>query len=254
MFQNAESRFSHTVENYIRYRPGYPEAAFDFWRKTLQWTPQSIVADVGSGTGKSAEPLLKLGNQVFAVEPNAEMRQAAEQLLGHFPNFTSIKGSAEATTLPDQSIDFILAGTAFHWFEPVATRREFQRILKPAGWVLLMWNVRNNERSNFMPSYEDFLLKYSLDYQQVSEVYHDSSGFDVFFGNNNWQQIIFENSQVFDFEGLWGRYLSCSYALPENHTQFADAKAALRVIFDEHQENETVTLWYDTALYYGKLE
>lgn len=252
MFQDATSRFSRTVENYIRYRPGYPKEVLTFLKNELNFNAASVIADIGSGTGKSSELFLQNGNVVFAVEPNPDMRRAAEQLLHPFPNFKSINGSAEATTLPAQSIDFIVAGTAFHWFEPKATRQEFQRIIKSDGFILLMWNVRNNERSDFMPAYEDFLLNHATDYKLVREVYHSTSEFDDFFGNNHWQRKNFVNSQVFDFEGLLGRYLSCSYAFPENHAHFADAKAALRVIFDEHQENETVTLWYDTALYYGK--
>lgn len=253
MFSNATSRFTRTVENYVKYRPGYPKTLFDFLQTQLHLTTEAVIADIGSGTGKSAEPFLELGNLVFGVEPNLEMRQAAEQLLGHFPNFTSINGMAEATTLPEHCIDFVIAGTAFHWFEPVATRQEFQRILKPDGYALLTWNVRNNERSNFMPAYEDFLLNHTSDYRQVQEVYHNTVGFDAFFGNQAWSSVIFENSQSFDFEGLLGRYLSASYAFPENHPNFADAKAALRVIFDKHQLSEKVTLWYNTVLYYGRL-
>ena len=167
MFQDATSRFARTVENYVKYRPGYPKALFDFLQAQLHLTSQAVIADIGSGTGKSTEPFLMLGNAVFAVEPNPEMRQAAEQLLKHFPGFTSVNGIAEATTLPDQCADFVIAGTAFHWFEPVATHREFQRILKPDGYTLLTWNVRNNERSDFMLAYEAFLLNYSSDYERV---------------------------------------------------------------------------------------
>lgn len=249
---DATARFSRTVENYIRYRPGYPETLFDFLKSTLHLTPQAAIADVGSGTGISTEPLLVLGNQVFAVEPNLEMRQAAEQRLSHFPNFISISGSAEATTLDQHCVDFILAGTAFHWFEPIAARRAFQRILKPGGWVLLVWNVRDIKRAALMSAYDQFLLQYSTDYAQVQEVYNNSAGFDTFFGAGNWQQIAFENFQTFDFEGFLGRYLSSSFALPENHANFAAAKAALRVMFDEHQTDGQVTFWYNTILYYGK--
>lgn len=254
MFKDVAFRFTHTVENYIKYRPGYPQPLFDFLQTVLNLTPSTVIADIGSGTGKSTEPFLKLGNPVFAVEPNQEMRQAAEQLLEHFPNFKSINGSAEATTLPAQSIDFIVAGTAFHWFEPKATRQEFQRILKPDAWVLLIWNVRDIERSTLMSAYDDFLLQYSIDYSQVKDVYGSSAGFDTFFGVGNWQQTSFSNFQIFDFDSLIGRYLSSSFALTENHPNFAAAKAALRVIFDQHQEDGKVTFLYNTVLYYGKLE
>jgi ubiquinone/menaquinone biosynthesis C-methylase UbiE len=253
MFNNTTSRFAHTVENYVKYRPGYPKTMVDFLQTNLNLTSQAVVVDVGSGTGKSSEPFLHLGNRVYGVEPNAEMRQAAEQLLGHFPNFTSISGRAEATTLPDRCADFLVAGTAFHWFEPTAAHREFQRILKPGGWILLVWNVRNLENSAFMQAYDRFLLKYSTDYQQVKEVYNNSADFDAFFGNNNWQKVHFENRQTFDFESLVGRYRSSSFALSENHPNFAAAKNALQRLFEQYQENGQLTFLYQTVLYYGKI-
>lgn len=252
MFSDATSRFSRTVENYVKYRPGYPDNVLRFLQNQLQLTRELVIADIGSGTGKSTELFLKNGNLTYAVEPNADMRRAAEELLHSFPNLKSVNGTAEATTLPDQCADFIIAGTAFHWFEPNATRSEFQRILKPDGWIVLMWNVRKNEQAPFMSAYENFLIEYSADYRVVREVYHDTSSFDSFFGNQNWKQKKFDNSQIFDFEGLVGRYLSSSYAFPENHPNFVDAKAALRVLFDSYQENGKVTFWYNTALYYGQ--
>lgn len=249
----ATKRFSRTVEHYIRYRPGYPEALLCFLQKHLNLTPQSIIADIGSGTGLLTEIFLNNGNPTYAVEPNTEMRLAAEHLLRDYPHFTSIEGTAEATTLPDKSVGFIAAGTAFHWFEPEPTRQEFLRILKPGGYVLLIWNYRNNERSRFMQAYENYLLEYSSDYKKVKEAYPGDELFDNFFGKGNWQQVTFENLQVFDFEGLKGRYQSCSYALPEDSPRFNTAMDALRVIFERHQEGGKVKHWYHTMLYYGKL-
>ncbi|MDX1941532.1 MAG: class I SAM-dependent methyltransferase [Saprospiraceae bacterium] len=254
MNQNPTARFSKTAEYYVRYRPTYPAALMDFFRSELNLTASSIIADVGAGTGKLTELFLQNGNRTYAIEPNREMRLAAERLLGSNVHFTSIDGTAENTNLPDQSIDFIAVGTAFHWFEPVATRHEFQRILKPNGYVLLTWNYRNNDRSAFMHEYEDFLLEYSSDYKKVKEAYPDDAILDQFFVENNWQQVIFENLQIFDFEGLKGRYQSCSYALEEDSPQFNNAMDALRLIFERHQQNGKVIHWYHTVLYYGKLE
>lgn len=249
----ATKRFSRTVEHYIRYRPGYPQALLNFLRERLNLTSQSIIADVGSGTGLLTEVFLKNGNPTYAVEPNTEMRLAAEHLLQDYPHFTSIDGTAEATTLSGKSADFILAGTAFHWFEPESTYWEFRRILKPGGYVLLIWNYRDNERSQFMRDYENYLLEYSSDYKKVKEAYPGDALFDQFFGKGNWKQVTFENLQVFDFEGLKGRYQSCSYALPEDNPRFNTAMDALRVIFGRHQTNGKIDHWYHTVLYYGKL-
>src|SRR5438876_6048912 len=133
-------RFSNRVENYVRYRPGYPKEVLTLLKAECGLKADSIIADIGSGTGILAELFLASGNRVFGVEPNREMREAGERLLQAYPRFTSIAGTAEATTLPNQSVDFITAGQAFHWFDRAQCLREFERILRPGGWVVLVWN------------------------------------------------------------------------------------------------------------------
>ena len=119
------SRFNNRVENYIAYRPKYPAAVAEFLRNELGLSAASVVADVGSGTGILSELLLRAGCTVFGVEPNEAMREAAEELLQAYPNFKSVHGTAEATTLDDSSVDFVTAGQAFHWFDIEGARREF---------------------------------------------------------------------------------------------------------------------------------
>ena len=109
MTGDSTRRFSNRVENYVKYRPGYPTAVVEYLREACGLTAPAVIADVGSGTGILSELFLKNGNPVFAVEPNDDMRQAAEVRLGHYPNFTSVAGTAEATSLPDTSVDFVTA-------------------------------------------------------------------------------------------------------------------------------------------------
>ena len=135
-------RFTNRVANYARYRPGYPPAVLTCLRDECGLSPGSTVADVGSGTGILTELFLANGNHVYAVEPNEAMRQAAELSLAHYPGFTSVDGRAEATTLADDSVDFVTAGQAFHWFDAAASRVEFNRILRPGGYTALVWNAR----------------------------------------------------------------------------------------------------------------
>ena len=130
---DSTKRFSSRVENYIKYRPGYPPDMLDLLKKKCGLPDASVIADIGSGTGILTELFLRNGNPVFGVEPNREMREAAERLLGKHPNFTSISGTAESTTLKNQSVGFITASQAFHWFDRERARREFLRILKPGG-------------------------------------------------------------------------------------------------------------------------
>jgi len=109
------ARFSNRVENYIKYRPGYPEAILDTLCDECGLTAEAVIADIGSGTGILAEIFLKSGAAVYGVEPNREMREAGERLLGAYPDFTSREGKAEATGLPDGSVDLVTAGQALHW-------------------------------------------------------------------------------------------------------------------------------------------
>src|SRR5258708_6434564 len=153
-------RFSSRVENYIRYRPGYPAQVLEVLKEECQLTSKSIVADIACGTGIFTRMLLDHGNKVVGVEPNSEMREAAERLLAAYPNFTSIDGTAEATTLPDESVDFATAAQAAHWFDLARARREFARILKPGGWAVLIWNERSIDTTSFLRAYEELLMTY----------------------------------------------------------------------------------------------
>src|SRR6202790_1963979 len=131
---NATSRFSDRVENYVRYRPGYPPEVVRALRAECGLAPSHMVADIASGTGIWTRMLLENGNPVFGVEPNVEMREAGERLLAGFLNFASVAGTAEATRLADRSVDLVTAAQAAHWFDRQRATREFVRILKPGGW------------------------------------------------------------------------------------------------------------------------
>src|ERR1700732_1505170 len=158
-FTDAKQRFSNRVADYVRYRPAYPSELLDVLRRECGLRPGHVIADMGSGTGFLSELFLKNGNRVYGIEPNEAMRQAGEEYLASYDGFASINGSVEATTLDDASIDFVSAGQAFHWFEPVVARREFGRILKPDGWIVVLWNDRQMD-TPFASAYEDLLVKY----------------------------------------------------------------------------------------------
>src|SRR3954467_5791308 len=120
---NSTTRFTDRVEDYVRYRPSYPAAELlDFLTAKTGFDASWVVADIGSGTGISTEMFLRNGNKVYGVEPNDAMRQKAEELLKEYPGFTSVNGTAENTQLPDKSVGLVLAGQAFHWFNPPVAR------------------------------------------------------------------------------------------------------------------------------------
>jgi len=201
---DSVNRFSSRVENYVRHRPGYPVEVVDLLVTECGLTPESVVADLGSGTGILSELFLRHGNPVYGVEPNREMRAAAERLLKDYADFHSIDGKAEATSLADDSVDLVIAGQAFHWFEQERARREFLRILKPEGWVILIWNQRRLYSTPFLRAYEELFLKYGTDYEQVrhENVYEDIASF---FAPEGFRAATFDNFQTLDFDGLQGR-------------------------------------------------
>lgn len=247
-----ETRFSDRVENYVKYRPSYPQAVFDWLNEQTGLGTGSLVADVGSGTGISTAMFLKQGCEGYAVEPNLEMRQAAERLLADYPKFHSVVGTAETTTLPDQSVEFAAAAQAFHWFDPEKTRAEFQRILKPNGWIVLIWNVRQLDTTPFLRDYENLLITHGTDYTAVRHENIGQEKLGAFFGNGAYRKQAFGNVQQFDFEGLKGRLLSSSYAPAEGKPGHEEMIADLEIIFQKHSFNGQVSIEYTTEIYLGK--
>jgi SAM-dependent methyltransferase len=253
MTADPTRRFSSRVEDYVKYRPGYPEALVRLLESECGLTPDSVIADVGSGTGLLSELFLTGGNRVYGVEPNREMREAGERLLASYPNYASVEGRAEATTLEDASVDFVTAGQAFHWFDPPHARREFARILRPGGWVVLVWNDRRTSGSPFLEDYERLLIEYSTDYAEVSVKYAAESMLAALFGPSEPFRQTFDNEQVFDFDGLRGRLTSSSYTPEPGHPNFEPMMRALEALFRRHQHDGRVVVGYDTKVFYGRL-
>jgi SAM-dependent methyltransferase len=250
--QDSRQRFSDRVENYVRYRPGYPHELLDVLRRHAGLCAGMRVADIGSGTGISSRLLLDAECEVFAVEPNAPMRAAAERLLGSDSRFHSIAASAEATTLADQSVDMIFSAQAFHWFDRERARAEFSRILRPPGSIVLVWNVRQTGSTAFLRDYEALLQKFATDYLQVRHENVDDSALRGFFRDGRHTKHTLPNAQHFDFDGLRGRLLSSSYAPAEGHPAHEPMLAELRRIFDAHQRGGKVSFFYDTEIVIGK--
>jgi SAM-dependent methyltransferase len=246
-------RFSSRVENYIKYRPDYPKPILALLRRDCGLTPASVIADIGSGTGISSRLFLANGNRVYGVEPNPEMRQGAEQALTKYQRFVSLPATAEATTLPDAGVDFVVAGQAFHWFDVAKARVEFARILKPDGWVVLMWNERHVSDTLFLRNYERILKTYCPEYAEVDHRRVDARTLHKFFGRRGFRFAHFDNVQQFDFEGVLGRLLSSSYAPEPGQPNHEPMLAELRRVFDAYQSGGHVTFTYDTHVYYGHL-
>ena len=250
---DAKTRFSSRVEDYVRYRPGYPAALYDFLKKQIPLGNGSSVAELGSGTGIFAEPLLKGGCTVFGVEPNAEMRAAAERLLaGKYPQFHSVSGSAEATTLPGRSVDLVAAAQAFHWFDPAGAAAECRRILRGKRLGALVWNTRKTAGSPFLEGYEALLTRFGTDYGNVRHDRADAGRLRTFF-STGFQHVVYPNHQKLDFAGLRGRLLSSSYTPSADDPARGPMLEALDDLFARYSKAGYVTLEYDTEVYLGSL-
>jgi SAM-dependent methyltransferase len=226
-------RFTNRVENYVKYRPGYPKEMLELFRGEMGLTPSSVLADVGSGTGISARIFLENGNTVYGVEPNDAMRAAAEEFLKDYPNFRSIDGRSGATGLANGSVDLVIAAQAFHL-------------------IALMWNERQLDSNAFLAEYEQFLLKHASDYRNVR---HENTGEEElheFFGGE-FSSRAFRNSQVFDFEGLKGRVVSSSYMPAEGDDGYPPMIAELHTLFAKHQERGKIEILYDTNVHYYRV-
>lgn len=248
---DSTRRFSDRVEHYVRSRPGYPEGVLRFLTETTGIGDGATIADIGSGTGLSSELFLKRGDTVFGVEPNADMRAAAERLLAAYPRFRSIDGTAEATTLPKASVDLVIAGQAFHWFDRDATRREFARIARRPGWTALLWNTRRKTDSSFERGYEALIAEFGTDYASVRHENIDAEELRGFFAAGTYRSQKFDNVQRLDLVGFQGRLLSSSYLPGDGHPRSAAMLAAAERLFQEHQQAGVVELKYDCEVHVG---
>lgn len=250
---DSKKRFSNRVENYIKYRPSYPDSVIIFIYESIGLSKNEIVADVGSGTGIFSRLLLEKGNKVYSVEPNKEMREAAERELSHYRNFISIQGSAEETMLENNSIDIITSAQSFHWFDRDKSKLEFKRILKPEHKIILIWNRRKTDADNFSIEYEELLKTYANDYKEVRHENIGEDDLELFFHEEKYSKKSFPNYQVFDFEGLLGRLLSSSYAPLPGEINYNKCITSLKEIYNKNNKGGLVKITYDTILYWGKI-
>ena len=247
---DPRSRFSDRVANYVRFRPGYPDKLIAALLATIDKPDPGVVADVGSGTGIFTRLLLARGLTVYGIEPNATMRQAGEEYLAEYGNFSSIDGGAEDTGLADASVDLVTAAQAFHWFNNEQTRAEFARILKADGKLALIWNRRRLSLP-FQRAYDALLRELAPEYGKVNHMNLGATEIAEFFAGDRMQLLHFDFQQKFDFDGLLGRLKSSSYCPGEDTAEYARLSGELRRLFDKHAVEGQLAFEYDTQLYYG---
>lgn len=247
---NPKGRFSDRVQNYVKYRPGYPTEILNYLHNNIRFSSNSTIADIGSGTGISAKLFLDNENVVYGIEPNPEMRQAAEEILSTYSNFHSINASSENTKLQSESIDIIVAAQAFHWFDPKPTKEEFMRILKPNGAVVILANRRKKSSDKFMNGYMDIVAKYG----ERLNLKTDSQAIPDFFYPNTIHKEIFDNPYIYDFDRLKGELASYSYMPNEQDSRYKPMIADLEVLFEKFSSGGNVTFEYETVMYYCQMK
>jgi ubiquinone/menaquinone biosynthesis C-methylase UbiE len=246
---DSAARFSNRAHYYDAYRPKYPNTLVDFLRNQLGFSTSSIVADIGSGTGILTELLLGQGGRVFAVEPNSDMRKIAEMKLSKHPGFASVEGSAEATTLQTKSVDFITTAQAFHWFRPNDAKAEFRRILKPMGWVVIIWNTRKRS-TPFLDEYEGLVNWVDSEKRRVK---HENANNLISQFLGTYEKVLLPNYQQVDLEGMLGRLMSSSYFPLPGSPLHDEAIGRATELFNRHRQNGLVTFEYWTEVYAGQL-
>ncbi|MEJ1241682.1 class I SAM-dependent methyltransferase [Chryseolinea sp. T2] len=244
-------RFGDRVDNYVRYRPHYPEAVLHYLHDSFGLAPSHTVIDIGSGTGISSEMFLKNGNHVIGIEPNEPMRTRSLSLLKDYSRFEAVDGTAEQTGLSDASADFIVAGQAFHWFDRDRAKNEFHRILKPNGVTVLMWNERLVD-TEFARLYDQLIIDHAIDYVTVDHRNIEPAMIAAFFAPAKCTLKTFANSQTFDFEGLKGRLSSSSYVPNEGQPGYALMIEALKDLFNQYCKDDVITINYDTNVYVSR--
>jgi SAM-dependent methyltransferase len=214
---------------------------------------EGVVVDLGVGTGLSAEPFLRAGHTVIGVEPNAAMRAAGDERLAGHGRYLSVDGRAEDTTLAARSAHLVIAGQAFHWFDPPRAGAEARRILVPGGWAALIWNDRPATGTPFLEGYEALLKTYGIDYEQVAHRHVDEDAIARFFAPTRPRVAYFDNPRRLDRGELAALVGSASYMPAPGHPRHAAMIAALGALFDAHAVDARVEVRYRTRMHYGPL-
>lgn len=244
-----KERFTNRVENYVKYRPNYPQDIVNVLKNSYSLTKDSVIADIGSGTGIFTKLLLQNDFTVFGIEPNSEMRRYAENDLVQYKKYKSIKGSAEHTTLNNDIVDAITVAQAFHWFNVDSAILEFQRILKTNGIIALVWNEREVDIDQFHKKYEQALITYCTDYKVINHANFTREKINLIFNEKIITQHHFKNQQELDLKSLIGRLESSSYCPDKSDKNYSSLMEIVEILFRKYNNNGRIIINYNCIMY-----
>lgn len=246
-------KFSGLAENYTIGRPTYANTFIESLYSQYGFSEQSVIADIGSGTGKFAKQLLDMGSFVYCVEPNADMRSIAIEELGEYRGFCAINGTASETKLAEKSVDYITVAQAFHWFDVVLFKKECRRILKDNGMVLLIWNMRDMSSKVNQICFEIF-AKYCSNFKGFGGgIQKDDIRIRQFF-KNRYEYVEFDNPIFYDKDTFISRSLSGSYSLKKGDVNYGEYFDSLSKMFETYSENNIMTMANKTVVYIGRMD
>jgi len=246
-------RFDGVAQIYAHYRPGYPHEAAIFLSGRLRLDERSVVADIGSGTGIFSRCLLDAGLRVIGVEPNDEMRKEAEARYTGHPRFSSRRGRAEATGLPDGCVDLVTAAQSFHWFDKIKFRQECQRILRPEGAVAIVWNRRDSE-SPLNRALEALCHTWCPGFEALeSGIPRSQTAYPSFFRDGAFVRRTFHNDLVWDWPDFVGRTMSSSFAPRMGTPSYKPLLTALRNLFDQYSLDGKLRIKNETLVVLGNV-
>ena len=243
--------FSTKVSEYVASRPDYPAALFDEMRALGVLSAHSRIADIGAGTGIFSKGLLVRGYEVVAIEPNAAMRSEAEANLRDHNSYSSVAGTAEATTLPDACIDLVTAAQAFHWFNVEDARAECLRILKPNGNAALIWNDRVLT-DPLHAAMDDVFTKFGGAKRDALLAHEDRTHVSRFFAGAPFHTLRIPHSQQLHRDGLVSLALSRSYMPASVSAAGQEVKREVTTLFDTHASGDLVLVRYETVAMIGR--
>ena len=248
-----ETKFNGMGEIYAKYRPTYAKSFIEYLYTDIGFNKDSIIADVGSGTGILTKQLLNMGSTVYAIEPNDDMRAIAENNLSSYNNFVSVNSSAESMLLDDNSIDFITVAQAFHWFDKVKFKEECKRVLRSGGMVILVWNSRvydddlvmdcDNIHNKYCPNFKGF--------EGGMRGAEEEGAYDSFFSGDYDKKVYHNDQPPCDLNGFIGRNLSASYALKEDDDNYPAYVDELITCFNKHAVDGKLVMPQVTKSYIG---
>ncbi len=244
---------SERIENYLRYQPGYPKKLLNFLYEEVGFLRESVIADIGSGTGILTRLLLERGSRVVAIESDHQMRDIAERLLNdEFQRFVSLNATAENTTLSDESVNYIVCAHSLNSLNIDKCRDEFFRIIKPSGAVVFLYN-RLDQEEGFLKEHQSLLNQYRVYPEKNFSRELSENEIFRFYASATYNHFSFPNRQSLDFEGARAILLSDSSLPEQGEDGYNDMLEELYNIFERYNQNRKVFINYTTEAYIGVL-